>query len=144
MKQIRVAFAVLPVAAALLLSSCAGAVSDAYVISDDPGKVEMTAGSDLGRVTLTEQAANRLAIQTTQVTTSGTQLVVPSDAIFVDSVGAWWVYTNPEPYVFVRHAIEIEDEVDERVFLSSGPAAGTAVVTVGVAELSGVESEVGH
>lgn len=144
MKKIRVGFAALPVAAAVLLSSCAGAVSDTYVVSNDPGRVETTKGSDLGRVILTEQAFDRLGIQTTPVTKSGRRLVVPSDAAFVDSDGAWWVYTNPEPFEFVRHEIEIEDEVDGRVFLSSGPALGTAVVTVGVAELSGVESEVGH
>lgn len=127
-----------------LLCGCAGAVSDAYVIENDPGKVEHVDGSELGKVTLTEPAAKRLSIEVTPVEERGRRLVVPSSAIFVDPDGAWWVYTNPEPLSYVRHEVEIVREADGHVVLSSGPEAGTEVVTVGVPELYGVEAEVGH
>lgn len=144
MYRIRPGLAALPVVLAPLLTACAGAVSTSYVNADPPGSVEMVDGSDLGRVTLTEDAIERLGVRTSQVAESGAGLVVPSAAVFVDTEGVWWVYTSPEPRVFVRHEIAIQDEQDEQVFLSSGPAAGTEIVTVGVPELYGVEDGVDH
>jgi hypothetical protein len=70
-------------------------------------------------------------------------LVVPSAAVFVDPEGHWWVYTNPEPLVFVRHEIDLDQQAGGRAYLSKGPPAGTKVVTVGVPELSGIEEGIG-
>jgi hypothetical protein len=131
-------------AIAILVTSCAGAVSDEYVIENDPGGVEHIEGSELSRVSLTEQAMERLDVQTAEVDRSGRGAVVPQAAVFVDPDGRWWVYTNPEPLVFVRHEIEIEREVGREVLLSNGPRPGTHVVVVGVAELYGIEAEVSH
>lgn len=142
--QHKLASPALLAATAFLLSGCAGPVSDAYVIENDPGRVEHVDGSELGRVTLTEAAAERLRVATVPVTRVDGRLVVPATAIFVDPEGTWWVYTNPEPFVYVRHEIAVARENDDRAFLSSGPAPGVDVVTVGVAELYGVEAEVGH
>jgi hypothetical protein len=75
---------------------------------------------------------------------SGTRTVVPYAAVLYDSNGDAWVYTNPEPLVFVRHRIKIEYIAGDRAVLSEGPAVGTAVVTLGAAELFGAEFEVGH
>jgi hypothetical protein len=137
--------AALPVIAILLLASCAGAVADEYTIEHEPAHVEKVAGSDhLQRITLEERAAQRLAIQTTEVRKAARQLVVPSSAVFLDTQGDRWVYTNPEPLVFVRHEIGLDREAGGRAYLSSGPPAGTRVVTVGVPELSGIEDGVGH
>lgn len=128
-----------------LVSGCGGTVSDAYVIEDDPGHVEEVAGSDIPHVTVTEGAAERLRIDTTPVESAGGNLMsVPNTAVFVDPHGDWWVYTTPEPLVFARAAIEIADEDDTHVFYTSGPGAGTEVVTVGVAELSGIEEGTPH
>ena len=137
------ALAALPISAALL-SSCAEAVSDAYVVDNDPGKVEHVDGSDIGRVTLADGAAERLRLETTTVARHGRRLVVPQTAVFVDSDGVWWVYTCPEPGVYVRHEVAVELQRDGRAVLTSGPKPGTDVVTVGVAELYGIEAEVGH
>jgi hypothetical protein len=137
------ALAALPISAALL-SSCAEAVSDAYVVENDPGSVEHVEGSDIGRVSLADGAAERLQVQTTPVERQGRELAVPASAVFVDPDGVWWVYTNPEPGVYVRHEIAVDHHRDGRAVLSSGPKAGTEVVTVGVAELYGIEAEVGH
>ena len=139
--------ATLPAVAALcgaLVAGCAGTVSDAYVIADDPGHVEHVDDSGLGKVTLTEEAAARLEIETAPVATRGRHLAVPDTAVFVDPEGAWWVYTSPAELTYVRHEVEIVREVDDQVLLSHGPEPGTDVVTVGVAEIYGVEHEVGH
>jgi Cu/Ag efflux pump CusA len=140
----RLARAALPVLATLLLASCAGAVADEYTIEHEPAHVEKVAGSDHPKITLEERAAQRLGIQTTEVRKAAKQLVVPSSAVFVDTEGDRWVYTNPEPLVFIRHQVRVDREAGGRVYLTSGPPAGTRVVTVGVPELSGIEDGVGH
>ncbi len=70
--------------------------------------------------------------------------MVPSSAVFVDTEGAWWVYTNPKPLVFERQKIALQREAGGFAYFASGPPVGTKVVTVGVPELSGVEDAVGH
>lgn len=144
MQPNRTLLASLTVLGVTLLSACGGAVTDEYVIENDPGHVKHIEGSDLGRVFLTPAAATRLGIETAAVATAGRRLTVPRTAVFVDAEGVWWVYTNPHPHQFVRHEVRIAHERDDRAFLRFGPSAGTDVVTVGVAELYGVEAEVGH
>jgi len=70
---------------------------------------------------------------------AGTGKVVPHGALLYDAQGKTWVYINAEPLVFVRHPIGVAYIDGDRVVLSDGPAPGTAVVTVGVAELFGIE-----
>jgi len=65
--------------------------------------------------------------------------VVPTSSMLYDAKGKTWVYTSPEPMVFVRHAITVDHIDGDRVVLSDGPAPGTVVVTVGAAELLGTE-----
>lgn len=125
-----------------LLSACAGQVSDEHVI-DEP--VTLTpVGADLKQVTLTEHAAKRLDIQTAPVAVEAGRTVIPSSAWFVQPDGKFWVYTSPQPLVFVRHEISIESDDGARTFLTAGPPPGTQVVTVGVPELLGAEFEIGH
>lgn len=101
------------------------------------------AGSELLRITLTEKAVARLAIVTMPVTEVGPDLAIPYGALLYDAHGETWAYTNPGPLVFVREAIEVDHIADDLVILSEGPPPGTSVVTVGAAELYGVESGVG-
>jgi hypothetical protein len=75
---------------------------------------------------------------------SANRVVVPRTAVFVDSDGVWWVYTQQQPRTFVRHEIVIASERRRVAFLSDGPEVGTEVVTVGVAELYGLEDEIAH
>ena len=125
-------------------SSCGGAVSDAYVIEGQPGTVEPIKGTDLARVTLTRRAARRLQIETAPTLRSGRAVVVPERAVFVDDDGVWWVYTSPRSNTFVRHRIVIDRQRHGRTVLSEGPRPGTDVVTVGVAELYGLEEGIAH
>ena len=68
---------------------------------------------------------------------------VPYQAVIYDVNGAAWVYTVPEPLVYVRHPVVVDYVDGTRAVLSEGPPSGTAIVTVGVAELYGIEVGVG-
>lgn len=111
-------------------------------------QVEPIDGSDVARVTLTEQAAARLDIETSPVTAAaGTprdRSAIPYAAVLYDPDGNAWTYTNPEPLVFVRAPISVDRIQDGMALLSSGPSPGTEVVTTGAAELLGTEYEVGE
>lgn len=74
---------------------------------------------------------------------SGTpRKVVPYSAVLYDVSGNTWVYTNPEPLVFVREPIVVDYIEGDLVVLLEGPSLGTPVVTVGAAELFGAETGV--
>ena len=108
-------------------------------------EVEHLEGAEPARVTLTEAAMKRLDIQTSTVRDSELkgkqQKVIPYAAILYDTQGATWAYTNPKELTYVRHPIAVDHILGELAFLSDGPASGTAVVTVGAAELYGAEIE---
>jgi hypothetical protein len=129
--------------AVLVLSACGKPPEEGHEI-DEPYSLEEVEGTDLARVTLTGLAAERLGIETAPIVEEGDLTVVPSAAVMIDPEGVYWVYTNPEPLVFLRHEITIEREESESTYISAGPPAGTPVVTVGVQELYGAETEIGH
>ena len=132
--------ACLPLAACKQTSETAAAAEDA-----GPAKVEHLDGAEPTRVTLTEEAAKRLDIQTAairEMEVGGAQRkVIPYAAVLYDTEGNTWTYSSPEPLVFVRHKITVDRIEGEMAVLSEGPAAGTAVVTVGAQELYGSELE---
>lgn len=112
---------------------------------DRPAKVEAIEGSKVKRVTVTEKAAKRLDIQTGEVAKDGSgQLSAPYASIVYDISGGTWVYTVPQALTFVRHSVVVQGIKGEKAFLKEGPAPGTKIVTVGVAELYGAEKGVGH
>lgn len=133
----------LPLAAFLLLTACGRPPEEGHEI-DEPYALEEVEGTELARVTLTDRAVERLGIETAPVSDAGNLLLVPSAAVMVDAEGTYWVYTNPEPLVFVRQEITIEREEGENTYVSAGPQVGTPVATVGVQELYGAETEIGH
>jgi len=65
--------------------------------------------------------------------------VVPYSAVLYDVHGETWVYTNPEPLVFVRRKVDVDYIEGDVAVLEDGPRSGTAVVTVGAALLFGTE-----
>lgn len=113
-----------------------------------PALVESIEGTELSRVTLTERAAQRLDIQTGEVTdeqiAGATKRVIPYGAVFYDSMGTAWAYTNPEPLVYVRAELKIDRIEGDRAILAEGPDAGTRIVSVGAALLYGTEFGVGY
>jgi hypothetical protein len=123
----------------LLLAGCRDVASE-VAPEYEPGTVEPVEGSDLSRVVLTEDAARRIGLETAEVEAEGRRLVVPQSAIWIDEHGDVWVYTNPEPLVFVRAQVEVATYVGRtEAVLADGPEPGTAVASVGVAELIGTE-----
>jgi hypothetical protein len=112
----------------------------------EPARVEPIEGTDLVRVVLTEEAARRLDIQTATVkeTGEGPTTFVPYGAVFYATTGDTWTYEATEPQTFVRRAIHVEHVVGDLAVLSDGPPPGTSIVTVGAAELFGIETGVGH
>ena len=115
----------------------------------EPAKVEPIQGSDVARVTLSADAAKRLDVQTAPVRELGgsnggtSRMVIPYAAVLYDPNGDTWTYTSPAPFVFIRSRIRVDHIEGSQAFLSSGPPPGTDVVTVGAAELLGVEYRVG-
>jgi len=132
--------------AALQLEAC-GQTASVTTTKIQPATVEKIAETGLNRLVLTEKAAQRLAIQTTPVReeqVNGTQRkVIPYAAVIYDLKGATWTYTSPAPLTFVREAITVDYIEGDKVVLVDGPAAGTAVVTVGVPELYGTDTGIG-
>ncbi len=132
----------------LTLSACSQATARPASSAAQPSKLEPIEGTELSRVILTERAAERLGIeidQVRQVEIAGEQrAVVPYAAVLYTEDGEAWVYTNPEPLVFVRQPITVERIEGDQAILADGPPVGTPVVTAGTAELFGVEFGVGH
>lgn len=71
------------------------------------------------------------------------QKIVPYSSVLYDIHGDTWTYTNPTPLTFIRHSITIAYIEGDQAILSQGPSDGTPVVTIGVAELYGVEMGIG-
>jgi hypothetical protein len=106
--------------------------------------LEEVEGQDISRITLTDKAVARLGLTTAMVEAVEGKLQVPYSALIYDAGGGTWVYTNPEPLVFVRAPVAVERIEAPIVKLASGPQPGTRIVTVGAAELLGAELDTAH
>jgi hypothetical protein len=140
-------FVVLLILAALLLGACSQTQAADAASKVQPAVVEPIEGTELNRLTLTEKAAERLDLQTAQVSeeqVDGTQrLVVPYSALIYDLEGKTWIYINPQPLTYVREPVTVDYIEGDMAVLVDGPATGTAVVTVGVPELYGADTGIG-
>jgi hypothetical protein len=125
---------------ATLAAACSQPAPVDEAAEDGPAKVESIEGSDLKRLTLTEDAVDRIGIQTAPVVAAPAgRIRVPRATVLYDQDGRTWVYTEPESDVFVRSEIDVVSTDGEDLVLSTGPPPDTLVVTVGVAELYGAE-----
>lgn len=135
------------VVAGLTLAGCdAGRTESAQRGEEDkPAQVLPIQGTDTSRVVLTSRAAERIGIKTEpvrEVVSTGTVVrspAVPLTALVYDRTGATWVYTSTEPRTYVRRRVAVARIEGDFAVLLSGPAPGTAVTTVGAAELLGAE-----
>ncbi len=140
------AFAVM---AASLLSGC---TQGSEASGDDSSSVslERVSGTDRYQVTLSDQAADRLGIETDTVRSvpagthgvAGVRSTVPYAAIVYDNDGSTWAYAVARTGTFVRRAVTVESIVGTTAFLTEGPPTGTAVVVVGAPELLGAEYQI--
>jgi len=110
-----------------------------------PARLEAIDGSTIKKITLTPKAAQRLDIQTAQVRQDASgRKVVPYAAVVYDKDGSTWVYTNPQPLTYIRHAIIVELISGDDAVLKEGPDVGMQVATTGAPQLYGAEKGVGH
>lgn len=131
------------------LSACTQTSAEAESGGAEPATVEHVEGSEeVSRLTLTPKAVERIGIQTaplSEATVAGKKRkVVPYGAVLYLADGKTSVYVSSAPNTYVREPITVEFIEGDRAVLSAGPAAGTAIVTVGAAELYGTETGVGH
>jgi hypothetical protein len=72
----------------------------------------------------------------------GQQKTVPYSAVIYWIDGGTWVDMRAGPLAFVRTPIEIQEVDGDVAILSSGPPAGTQVVSIGGQELLGTEFQI--
>jgi CzcA family heavy metal efflux pump len=108
---------------------------------EEAAAVEPIKGTDVNRVTLTKEAAETLGIETTTIKRAGRRQVVPEAAVVYGPGGNTFTYSSPKPLTYVRKDITVDHIDGNTAVLRAGPPAGSAVVTVGSAELSGLENE---
>jgi hypothetical protein len=130
---------VVAVAATASLAGCAEIevpMAEPY----EPAHLESTGPNRPARVILTEEAQHRVQLQTTLVKPHGADVSVDEAAVVYDKKGKPWVFTVIGPLTYMRAAVAINEvQEDKLAILSSGPPAGTEVVTVGAIELWGTE-----
>jgi len=133
--------AVLGCVVAIAVATSAGCAEIESVTAEpyEPAALESTGPDKPARIILTDEAVDRVALQTTEVKPLGKELTVDHAALVFDKAGKPWVFTVVGPRTYVRAAVGIKEVQDNLVTLSAGPPAGTQVVTVGAIELWGAE-----
>jgi hypothetical protein len=122
---------------------------EAFELDDIDGPGEEDDDDDFVRYYQVDNAGQQLAVGDRvsvrlNMTGSGEQrVVIPYAAVVYDLQGATWVYVSPEPLVFHRAPVTIDFIQGDLAILSDGPAVGTEVAIVGVAELYGADTGVG-
>jgi hypothetical protein len=127
---------------AMPLSGCADR-GEAAESDNRAATVETVAGSPIGRVTITEQAARRIDLKTEKVKRGSTGLEIPYGAVLYAPDGTTWTFVNVKGLTFQRTPIAVNNIVGDVASLASGPSVGAAVVTLGAAQLYGAEIGVG-
>lgn len=136
--------AVLVLVGAVALSACGR--SEGTATKEEPFQLELiNEKTGVNRLTLAEGPAERIGIETEPVAAldGSEHTTIPYSALLYTADGDTWVYTSPERLVFVREPVTVVSIEGNTVVLSDGPPVGTAVVTVGGAELTGMEFGVG-
>ncbi|CAN5398248.1 hypothetical protein BH24ACT12_BH24ACT12_24600 [soil metagenome] len=138
--------AVCAAVAAAGLSACQGGAEAGEADRKEPAVVEPVAGSTLSRVTVTEQAAERLGLTTVPVrdSTGRGESMIPYGALLYDAAGHTWAYVETGRHTYVRERLNVAAIEGDDVYLRSGPADGEAVVSVGAIELYGAEVGIDH
>lgn len=128
-------------ALALILTACGR--GDGGIELEPPATKVKIEGTDRYVVHVTEKAAERLDIDTTEVSETERGLAVPSAAVILEPDGRFWVYVTDEPLAYYREEISPVREEGGWAYYQNGPGPGTTVVIESVAELWGEETGVG-
>lgn len=126
--------------AALPLAGCGKSTAKAQ--PEAPASVEKQE-SGIGKITLKEQAVQRLGIEFEPVKKVGQRLEAPYKSLVYDASGGEWVFISPAPNVFTRTAVKVELIEGDKIYYTQGPAEGTKLVASGIAQLYGIEFGVG-
>jgi hypothetical protein len=133
----------LVIGATAILAGCSAAAPP----ETPPALIKPVAGSQIPQLQLTERAVQRLGIATqpvrqTRAAGQPAHEVIPYSAVVYDTDGSTWTYVNTAARTYERKPVTVT-EIDGAVtLLSAGPGVGTAVVTVGAAELLGTEYDI--
>jgi hypothetical protein len=131
------------VATGLALSGCADKSSESEL--KGPATLVERGEDQPPQIVLTnDKAAERLGIEYAAIGGQPGAQVIPYSAVVYDADGKTWAYTSPKSLTFERSAITVTQVEGDTATLSAGPASGTEVVTVGGAELLGVEAGIGY
>jgi hypothetical protein len=136
-----------PVATALAVIGCGIALTACEEVPSNlreaqPYKVQAIKGTDRNTVTMADETAGLLPVETTEVRLNGKQKVIPHDALIYNPDGDVFVYSKPKSETYVRRPVRVDRVSGDRVWLSAGPEAGTTIVTTGSAELLATEYEI--
>jgi hypothetical protein len=128
------------VACGLALSACEEVPSN--LREAQPYKVQPIKGTDRNTVTMADETAGLLPVETTEVRESGGKKVVPHNALIYNPDGDVFVYSKPKTETYIRRPVRVERVSGSRAWLAAGPEAGTTIVTTGSAELLATEYEI--
>lgn len=85
----------------------------------------------------------RVFVEVPQAKNGVVQKVIPYAALIYDVEGGTWVYVKePDALSFIRQSVTVDFILGDQAYLVEGPEVGTQVVTMGAAELYGVETGV--
>lgn len=129
--------------AALALGACNSSSGGASAPKTEAIRIEEDEVSGLKTLTLSDKAAERLGLETAQVAGTGSAMTIPYAAVVYDASGKTWTYVNESGLTYKRAEITVSEIDGDTARISAGPPAGTAVVTIGAAELYGAEIGVG-
>jgi hypothetical protein len=131
------------VATGLALSGCADKSSESEL--KGPATLVERGEDKAPQIVLTDKkAAERVGIEFVPIVDEAGAKVIPYSAVVYDADGKTWAYTSPKALTFERTSITVASIAGDKATLSAGPATGTEVVTVGGAELLGVEAGIGY
>ena len=126
---------------ALFLAGCqAPAAGSDATATAQPAVVEPAADGGPARVTLTARAEGELGLLTGAVAQGDGEPTIPYGAVVYDADGASWAFARVDDRTYQRIPITIARVVADQATLTSGPPAGTEVVTQGAAFLVGAEA----
>jgi hypothetical protein len=109
-----------------------------------PAVLDPVPGVTMPVVKLSEPAYRAVRIKSVPTQAAPGGVVIPTTAVIYSPDGAAWTYVVLAPRSFTRQSIVIDRITGTDAFLSSGPAVGTPVVTIGAPELLGTEYGVGE
>jgi hypothetical protein len=123
----------------LLATACGGTPGEEASV--DSAVTKQVPGTDIVRVELSADAAERLGVRTVAVRSDpmSSRAVIPYAAVLYDPDGSTWTYASPARLVYQRKDISVARIQGDAAVLSRGPPVGTVVVTAGATEIWGVE-----